>query len=288
MFEKSSGVTIKFTDASQSFDTLIRPRVQGNNPPDIALFPQPGLMLDFAKQGKIQDLSAMLNLDQLKTTLVPGELDAGTLGRQDLRRAHDHEREEPGLVPEEGLRGQGLHRSRPPSPSSRRSPTRSRPTAPRRGVSASSRPAPPAGWAPTGSRTSCCATAAPRSTTSGSSTRSPSPTRWSCRPAQEFEKLALADGNVFGGRKSGREHQLRHRDQPHVRRPAQVLPAPAGQLHHPEGLHRREGPAPTWTKRSACSSCRASDAADKPVLGGGDLAGAFSNDDDAKKVDGVH
>ena len=41
---KSSGITIKFTDASQSFDTLIRPRVQGNNPPDIALFPQPGLM----------------------------------------------------------------------------------------------------------------------------------------------------------------------------------------------------------------------------------------------------
>ena len=55
-FEKSSGITLKFTDASQSFDTLIRPRVQGNNPPDIALFPQPGLMLDFAKQGKLQDL----------------------------------------------------------------------------------------------------------------------------------------------------------------------------------------------------------------------------------------
>ena len=32
-FEKSSGITLKFTDASQSFDTLIRPRVQGNNPP---------------------------------------------------------------------------------------------------------------------------------------------------------------------------------------------------------------------------------------------------------------
>src|SRR5215211_5822356 len=34
-FESSSGIKIKFTDASQSFDTLIRPRVQGNNPPDI-------------------------------------------------------------------------------------------------------------------------------------------------------------------------------------------------------------------------------------------------------------
>jgi alpha-glucoside transport system substrate-binding protein len=78
-FEKSSGITIKFTDASQSFDTLIRPRVQGNNPPDIALFPQPGLMLDFAKQGKLQELSTMLDIDQLKGALVPGVLDVSTL-----------------------------------------------------------------------------------------------------------------------------------------------------------------------------------------------------------------
>jgi alpha-glucoside transport system substrate-binding protein len=78
-FESSSGIKIKFTDASQSFDTLIRPRVQGNNPPDIALFPQPGLMLDFAKQGKLQDLSSMLDINSLKSQLVPGVLDVGTL-----------------------------------------------------------------------------------------------------------------------------------------------------------------------------------------------------------------
>src|SRR5215217_3563085 len=78
-FESQSGIKIKFTDASQSFDTLIRPRVQGNNPPDIALFPQPGLMLDFAKQGKLQDLGAMLDVDSLRASLVPGILDTGTL-----------------------------------------------------------------------------------------------------------------------------------------------------------------------------------------------------------------
>src|SRR5215213_1024526 len=77
-FESQSGIKIKFTDASQSFDTLIRPRVQGNNPPDIALFPQPGLMLDFAKQGKLQDLGAMLDVNALKGALVPGVLDVST------------------------------------------------------------------------------------------------------------------------------------------------------------------------------------------------------------------
>jgi alpha-glucoside transport system substrate-binding protein len=78
-FEQQSGIKIKFTDASQSFDTLIRPRVQGNNPPDIALFPQPGLMLDFAKQGKLQDLGTMLDINGLKSQLVPGVLDVATL-----------------------------------------------------------------------------------------------------------------------------------------------------------------------------------------------------------------
>jgi alpha-glucoside transport system substrate-binding protein len=77
-FQQQSGIKIKFVDASQSFDTLIRPRVQGNNPPDIALFPQPGLMLDFAKQGKLQDLSTMLDINSLKSQLVPGVLDVGT------------------------------------------------------------------------------------------------------------------------------------------------------------------------------------------------------------------
>ena len=96
------------------------PAVQGNNLPDIALFPQPGVMMDFASSGKMQDLGTMLDIEQLKSTLVPGELDTGTRGRQDLRLADEHERQEPGLVSEEGVRGQGLHRSRPPSPSWRR------------------------------------------------------------------------------------------------------------------------------------------------------------------------
>jgi alpha-glucoside transport system substrate-binding protein len=75
---KANGVTIKWTEASQSFDTLIRSRVAGNNFPDIALFPQPGVMMDIAKSGKLQDLGGIVDLATLRNTLVPGELDAGT------------------------------------------------------------------------------------------------------------------------------------------------------------------------------------------------------------------
>src|SRR3954470_16295831 len=75
---KQNGITIKYTEASQSFDTLIRTRVAGNNLPDIAFFPQPGVMMDIARTGKLRDLSTLLDINALKSTLVPGELDAGT------------------------------------------------------------------------------------------------------------------------------------------------------------------------------------------------------------------
>jgi len=77
-FQSTSGIKIKFTEASQSFDTLIRSRVQGNNSPDIALFPQPGLLLDFVKQNKLTDLSTQIDLEKVKGSLVPGVLQAGT------------------------------------------------------------------------------------------------------------------------------------------------------------------------------------------------------------------
>jgi alpha-glucoside transport system substrate-binding protein len=76
-FEQSSGIKIKFTEASQSFDTLIRTRVAANNLPDIALFPQPGILKDFVSQNKMTDLSTQLDVEKLKSEFVNGTLDAG-------------------------------------------------------------------------------------------------------------------------------------------------------------------------------------------------------------------
>ncbi len=126
----TSGIKIKFTEASQSFDTLIRTRVRANNLPDIALFPQPGILKDFVKQGKMTDLSTQLDVNKLQVRHGPGRAGRRRGGRQVLRRPGLDERQEPGLLPEAGLGGQGLHRSRRRSRSSPTSPTRSRPTAP--------------------------------------------------------------------------------------------------------------------------------------------------------------
>jgi len=44
-----NGITIKY-EGSQDFETQLGTRAQGGNPPDIAIFPQPGLFADFAKR----------------------------------------------------------------------------------------------------------------------------------------------------------------------------------------------------------------------------------------------
>jgi alpha-glucoside transport system substrate-binding protein len=77
-FEESSGIDVEYVPSSD-FTTLIRSRVQGGNPPDIALFPQPGLVLDLAESGgSIIPLGDVLDLASLEETLIPGFLDAAT------------------------------------------------------------------------------------------------------------------------------------------------------------------------------------------------------------------
>jgi alpha-glucoside transport system substrate-binding protein len=75
-FAQANGFTIKFTKAG-SWDTEIRARVAGGNPPDVGLFPQPGVMCDLSKQKKVLAYDDdTVNTD--KQTLVPGFVGAGT------------------------------------------------------------------------------------------------------------------------------------------------------------------------------------------------------------------
>lgn len=75
---KSQGITIKYTQSS-SFDTLIQTRVAGGSPPDIAAFPQPGILKGMASKGKLQALDTVLDVAKLKESYLPGFLEAGTL-----------------------------------------------------------------------------------------------------------------------------------------------------------------------------------------------------------------
>lgn len=51
-FTEATGIEVVY-EGTDAFTTLISVRVDAGDPPDIALFPQPGLMLEFAQQGEL-------------------------------------------------------------------------------------------------------------------------------------------------------------------------------------------------------------------------------------------
>ncbi|HYN28929.1 MAG TPA: ABC transporter substrate-binding protein [Dermatophilaceae bacterium] len=74
-FEKESGIDVQYT-ADQDFTTTIKQKVSSGDSPDIGLFPQPGGLLDFAAEGKVNPLDAYLDYDKIDATLIPGMLES--------------------------------------------------------------------------------------------------------------------------------------------------------------------------------------------------------------------
>lgn len=76
-FEEETGVEVDF-EGIQGFDTLITTRIQGGQIPNIAIFPQPGLLLDIVEQTDALPLSEYLDIDEVEAAMIPGFLDATT------------------------------------------------------------------------------------------------------------------------------------------------------------------------------------------------------------------
>ncbi|MFL6132003.1 MAG: ABC transporter substrate-binding protein [Nocardioidaceae bacterium] len=76
-FLSKEGINVKFSP-TPDFDKLIRSRVAGNNLPDIAIFPQPGITLDIARSGKLADLTTLSGYADATKDDVPGIIDAAT------------------------------------------------------------------------------------------------------------------------------------------------------------------------------------------------------------------
>ena len=64
-FEEETGIDVVY-EGSGDFETLITVRVEGGSPPDIAAFPQPGLAADLVRGGFIQDMGDWLGMDYLQ------------------------------------------------------------------------------------------------------------------------------------------------------------------------------------------------------------------------------
>jgi len=51
-WEKENGIDIQY-EGSKEFEAQIAVRAQGGTPPDLAIFPQPGLLADMATRGLV-------------------------------------------------------------------------------------------------------------------------------------------------------------------------------------------------------------------------------------------
>jgi ABC-type glycerol-3-phosphate transport system substrate-binding protein len=55
-FEKKTGATIAYASTGENTDAFLGPRLQANQPPDVAILPQPGLMKQYAAKGSLKAL----------------------------------------------------------------------------------------------------------------------------------------------------------------------------------------------------------------------------------------
>jgi ABC-type sugar transport system, periplasmic component len=77
-FEDKTGIQIQY-QGSKEFEASIAIRVDGGNPPDIADFPQPGLLEGFVKKGKVVDLNKALDMTKVKANYIQSWLDMATM-----------------------------------------------------------------------------------------------------------------------------------------------------------------------------------------------------------------
>lgn len=73
-FEEATGIDIQYT-GTKEFEAAITTRVEGGDAPDIANFPQPGLLGRFATSGKVVDVTTFIPLEKLQEKYIDSWID---------------------------------------------------------------------------------------------------------------------------------------------------------------------------------------------------------------------
>lgn len=77
-FIEATGINVVY-EGSGDFESLITVRVEGGSPPDMAAFPQPGLLGDFVGGGQVIDLNDWFSMDYLQQQYDQSWLDMATM-----------------------------------------------------------------------------------------------------------------------------------------------------------------------------------------------------------------
>lgn len=80
-FEETTGIDVVY-EGTDAFATLLPVRVDSGNAPDIAMFPQPGLMADFAREGQLVPVDDFLGADILSQAYPEDWINLGTIDDQ--------------------------------------------------------------------------------------------------------------------------------------------------------------------------------------------------------------
>ena len=76
-FEEETGITVEFT-GTRDLPAILTTRVEAGNPPDVSVMPNPGQMTEFAREGKLIDLSTFMDMDALAAEYTDAWIDLGS------------------------------------------------------------------------------------------------------------------------------------------------------------------------------------------------------------------
>lgn len=77
-WEQQTGGKGNFT-GTRDLTAILTTRIQAGNPPDIAILPNPGLMMQYANAGNLKPLSGMLNMPTIQQQYPQAWIDLGTV-----------------------------------------------------------------------------------------------------------------------------------------------------------------------------------------------------------------
>jgi len=77
-FERRTGVKVMF-EGTRDINAILTARVQAGNPPDIAILPNPGTMIELARDGKLVDLGAVFDMAEFRKNFSQGWIDQGSV-----------------------------------------------------------------------------------------------------------------------------------------------------------------------------------------------------------------
>jgi alpha-glucoside transport system substrate-binding protein len=80
-WEDETGGNMEF-EGTRDLSSILRARVSGGNPPDVAILPNPALLQEFAQRGDLQPLDEMLDMNQLQQDYSETWIEQATVNGQ--------------------------------------------------------------------------------------------------------------------------------------------------------------------------------------------------------------